>query len=139
MAVILESTAEVRIARTICQIKSAGHARIQGLPPGVDVMVINRDGTMSTSDGTFGTGHGVWHRLGASEFAFKFKIPILANNVLGFPPGSMLTTTGTATVEKGGATASGPYSVVIRDAFGGFIFGFDGDTVLTRISIDSDD
>ena len=111
----------------------------QGLPPAVDITVVNRDGTMSNSDGIFGTGHGVWKHVGASQFAFKFKTPILANNILGFPPGLMLTVSGTMTVDKGGATASGPYNAVVLDAFGNFFFGFDGRVFFTRISIDGGD
>jgi hypothetical protein len=107
----------------------------QGLPPAVDVTMVNRDGTMSNSDGIFGTGHGVWKHAGASQFAFKFKTPILALNILNFPPGSMLTVTGTLTVDKDGATASGPYTAVILDSAGNSLLGFDGSVFFTRISI----
>ena len=139
VAGIPDATADGRSGKTLVGSWEVLVTNEQGLPPAVDITVVNRDGTMSNSDGIFGTGHGVWERVGASQFAFKFKTPILALNMFNFPPGSMLTVTGTMTVDKGGATASGPYTAVILDAFGNSLFGFDGRVFFTRISIDDDD
>ena len=104
-------------------------------PPVVDMTTVNRDGTMTNSDALFGTGHGVWKRAGASDFAFKFMTPLLVT--AGFPPGSMLTVTGTVTVGDGGADATGPFQAVVRDPFGNVIFGFSGTVAFARIGIDS--
>lgn len=133
---IPEATADYQSGKTLVGSWEVVITNEQGLPPAVNITVVNRDGTMSNSDGIFGTGHGVWERAGASQFAFKFKTPILAINILNYPPGSMLTVTGTITVAKGGATATGPYSAVILDSMGNLLFGFDGTVFFTRISID---
>jgi len=108
-----------------------------GLPPAVDLTTVNRDGTMTNSDPQFGTGHGVWKRVGDSNFAIKFKTPILLSSPLA-PPGSILTVTGTVTVEAGGKTASGPYEAVVRDAAGNILFPFFGMVNFARISIDEE-
>jgi hypothetical protein len=106
-----------------------------GLPPAINLTTVNRDGTMTNSDSQFGTGHGVWKRVGAGNFAIKFMTPILMTSPL-VPPGSILTITGTLTVEQGGATASGPYQAVVRDAFGDIVFPFSGIVEFSRITID---
>ena len=103
-------------------------------PPAVDITTVNRDGTMSNSDALFGTGHGVWRHAGASTFAFKFMTPILVT--AGFPPGAMLTVTGSATVNKGGHDASGPFEAVVTVPPGVVFFGFSGTVDFARISID---
>ena len=139
VAGIPDATADYQSGKTLVGSWEVLITNEQGLPPAVDITVVNRDGTMSNSDGIFGTGHGVWKRVGASQFAFKFKTPILAINILNYPPGSILTVAGTLTVDKGGATASGPYNAVILDAVGNLLFGFDGRVFFTRISIDGHD
>jgi hypothetical protein len=103
-------------------------------PPAVDITTVNRDGTMSNSDALFGTGHGVWRHAGASTFAFKFMTPILVT--AGFPPGAMLTVTGTATVNDGGHDATGPFEAVVTIPPGNVFFGFSGTVDFARISID---
>lgn len=103
-------------------------------PPAIDVTTVNRDGTMSNSDALFGTGHGVWTHAGASTFAFKFMTPILVT--AGFPPGAMLTVTGSATVNDGGMDASGPFQAVVTDPSGFVLFGFSGTVDFARISME---
>jgi hypothetical protein len=104
-----------------------------GLPPAVDIAVVNRDGTMSNSDAVLGTGHGAWKRIGNSRFSYKFKTPVLVTNLFGFPPGSMLTVSGTLTVDAGGMTASGPYDFVVISPFGDVLLAFDGIVFFSRI------
>lgn len=104
------------------------------MPPAVDITTVNRDGTMSNSDAMFGTGHGVWKRTGDSNFAFKFMTPILAT--AGFPPGTMLTVSGSATVADGAMSATGPFNAVVADASGFVFFGFSGSVDFARITID---
>lgn len=106
-----------------------------GLPPVTDLTTVNRDGTMTNSDAMFGTGHGVWKRVGASRFAFKFMTPILLTAPLA-PPGSMLTVSGILTVDQGGATAFGPYDAVVENPAFGFVLPFEGTVSFARISID---
>lgn len=108
-----------------------------GLPPAVDITTVNRDGTMTNSDALFGTGHGVWKRVGNSAFAIKFMTPMLVTSQMA-PPGSILTVTGTVTVDTGGSAASGPYEAVVRDAFGNFVFAFSGIVDFSRITLDGD-
>ena len=103
-------------------------------PPAIDVTTVNRDGTMSNSDALFGTGHGVWRHAGASTFAFKFMTPILVT--AGFPPGAMLTVTGSATVNAGSMAASGPFQATVTDPSGFALFGFSGTVDFARISMD---
>ena len=103
-------------------------------PPAIDITTVNRDGTMTNSDALFGTGHGVWKHAGASTFAFKFMTPILVT--AGFPPGAMLTVTGSATVNKGAMDASGPFEALVTDPSGFVIFGFSGTVDFARIAID---
>jgi hypothetical protein len=105
-----------------------------GLPPVTDLTTVNRDGTMTNSDAMFGTGHGVWKRVGDSQFAFKFMTPILLTAPLG-TPGSILTVTGTLTVDKGGATAFGPYEAVVEHPAIGIELLFEGTVSFARISI----
>jgi hypothetical protein len=112
-----------------------------GLPPVTDLTTVNRDGTMTNSDAMFGTGHGVWKRVGKSQFEFKFMTPILLTASLvppgsGFPPGSILTVTGTLAVDKGGATAFGPYEAVVEHPAIGPVMSFAGTVAFARISID---
>ena len=109
-----------------------------GLPPVIDLTTVNRDGTMTNSDAMFGTGHGVWKRAGDSQFAFKFMTPILLTASLA-PPGSMLTVAGTLTVDKGGATAFGPYEAVVEHPAIGLVLPFAGTVSFARISIDDTD
>ena len=104
-----------------------------GLPPAVDVTVVNRDGTMSNSDALLGTGHGAWKRIGKSRFSYKFKTPVLLTNPFGFPPGSMLTVSGILTVDAGGMTASGPYDFVVVSPSGVVLLALDGTVFNTRI------
>jgi hypothetical protein len=99
-----------------------------------DITTVNRDGTMTNSDALFGTGHGVWKRTGASAFAFKFMTPMLVT--AGFPPGAMLTVTGTVTVNDGGMDASGPFEAVVTVPPGFPIFSFSGTVDFARIVID---
>ena len=103
-------------------------------PPAIDIATVNRDGTMSNSDALFGTGHGVWRHAGASTFAYKFMTPILVT--AGFPPGAMLTVTGTATVNDGGHDATGPFQAVVTVPPGIVFFGFSGTVDFARISVD---
>jgi len=107
--------------------------------PAVDLTTVNRDGTMINTDAQFGTGHGVWKRLGDSRFAIKFMTPIMFTNPFELPPGSMLTVEGTLTVDEGGMTASGSYHAVVVDAFGGLLFPFEGAIAFQRISIQGGD
>lgn len=104
-------------------------------PDVTDMTTVNRDGTMTNSDKEFGTGHGVWKRVGESRFAFKFMTPILLT-VISLPAGSILTVTGTLTVDKGGATAVGPYEAVIEHPDIGPLVPFNGTVNFTRIRID---
>ena len=64
-----------------------------GVPDAFDITVINRDGTVSNSDPALGTGHGIWRRLGASQFEVKFKTPVPLVNALQQLPGTTLTVT----------------------------------------------
>ena len=109
-----------------------------GLPPVTDLTTVNRDGTMTNSDAMFGTGHGVWKRVGKSQFEFKFMTPILLTAALA-PPGSMLTVKGTLAVDKGGATAVGPYEAVVEHPVIGLVLPFAGTVTFARISIDDTD
>ena len=105
-----------------------------GPPPAVNLSTINRDGTMTNSDSQFGTGHGVWKHISGGRIAYKFMTPILMTSEL-VPPGSMLTVTGTWTIDSGGHTASGPYEAVVRDAFGNLVFPFFGMVELSRVTL----
>lgn len=107
-----------------------------GLPPAVDVTVMNRDGTMSNSDPVLGTGHGAWKRLGDGTSSYRFRTPVLITNPFGLPPGTVLTVSGLLTVDEGGMTASGPYEAVAHDPTGAIVLAFDGIVFLTRIMPD---
>lgn len=105
------------------------------LPPAIDTTVVHRDGTLSNWDPALGMGNGIWRRLGASRFEVKFKTLVLFNNVFGLFPGSTLTVTAEVDVDKGGMTASGPFTAeLVPD--GQTIPSFSGTVVFSRMTFD---
>jgi hypothetical protein len=92
---------------------------------------------MTNSDALFGTGHGVWKRVGNSAFAIKSMTPMLVTTQIA-PPGSNLTVAGTVIVDTGGSTASGPYEAVARDTMGNIVFASSGAVVFSLITLNGE-
>ena len=115
-----------------------------GVPDAFDITVINRDGTVSNSDPALGTGHGIWRRLGASQFELKFKTPVPLVNALQQLPGTTLTvTTKDLTVHADGMTATGTFFVDVEPnfipgdpVFGGQVPDFGGNITFVRMTFD---
>lgn len=105
------------------------------LPPAIDTSIVHRDGTMSNWDPALGTGNGIWRRLGASRYELKFKTLVLFNNVFGLFPGSTLTVTAEVEVDKGGKSASGPFTANLEPD-GQAIPDFSGTVFLSRMTFD---
>lgn len=115
-----------------------------GVPDAFDITVVHRDGTVSNSDPALGTGHGIWRRLGASQFELKFKTLVPFINAFQQLPGTTLTvTTKDLTVHADGMTATGTFFVDVEPnfipddpVFGGQVPDFGGNITFVRMIFD---
>ncbi len=103
------------------------------VPPFTNVSTVNRDGSLINSDPDFGTGVGVWRRIGPNLFVGKF-ITMIPDDA-GFPPGASLTVESIVTVADGSGTASGPYLTVIEHPNIGELLSFTGTVSFDRITL----
>ena len=103
------------------------------IPPFTKVATVNRDGSLINSDPAFGTGIGVWRRIGRSRFVCTF-VTMIPDDA-GFTPGSSMTVVGKLTVAAGGGSASGPYRTVIEHPNIGEILSFTGTLSFDRITL----
>jgi hypothetical protein len=101
------------------------------VPPGRNIGTITSDRTMIITDPEFGTGHGIWKKMGPREFAVRF----LALVPVGHPVGEgTITVTSSVTVDKDGDKATGPFTTVLDAA--NVQATVTGTVVLTRIKFD---
>jgi len=103
-------------------------------PTFLNLGTITRDGSIINSDPVFGSGHGVWKRVGRGRFAVKFLGLVPPDNP-DFPPGTSLTVSGVVTVSNDGASASGPFETVFENPAIGEVFRFGGTVDFDRITL----
>lgn len=101
----------------------------------VDISVINRDGTMSNSDSTFGTGHGLWRRLADMNHELILKTPVLWRPMLGIPEDIILTVETRLTLAKRGMEACGTFNGFFEPAHPVFGPFFQGTVIFKRVSL----
>ena len=102
----------------------------------VDISVINRDGTMSNSDSTFGTGHGLWRRVANMNHELLLKTPVLGDPMLGQPVDIILTVETKLTLAKGGMTACGTFNGFFDPAHPVFGPFFQGTVIFKRVVLE---
>lgn len=99
-----------------------------GPPPFGNLGSLTSDGLSVNTEPEFGGGHGIWKETGPREFAVKFLTLIPPGHSFGDGP---ITVAATVIVDKGGDTATGPFTTVF-DATN-FQATVTGTVVLTRI------
>ena len=124
---------EQRIATFVGAWVVSGVADGDVIPPFTNVSTVNRDGSLVNSDPDFGTGVGVWRRIGPNLFVGKF-VTIVPDDA-GFPPGALLTVESTVTVADGSGSATGPYVSVIEHPDIGELLSFTGTVSFDRITL----
>ncbi len=139
----------ILIGSTIPQDANAEHRRqsivgswtIEGTPnqPGAPSFVnlgsIHRDGTVVNSDPVFGSGNGIWRRVGPRSFEVKFLTLVPPNDPF-FPPNTLITVRGEITVNRRGRVATGTFDTTFEDENGNLLLATDGTVTFTRIRFD---
>ena len=91
-------------------------------PPFTNLSSVIKDGIVINTDPVFGTGHGVWKRIGKSEFSVKFIHQVPPDDPA-FPVGTSLVVTAELVISKGGSSGSGTFRVVATNpVFGELVF-----------------
>lgn len=101
----------------------------------VDISVINRDGTMSNSDSTFGTGHGLWRRLADMNHELLLKTPVMWRPLLGIPEDIILTVNTRLTLAERGMEACGTFNGFFEPAHPAFGPFFEGTVIFRRVAL----
>ncbi|NNC36939.1 MAG: hypothetical protein EX271_00125 [Acidimicrobiales bacterium] len=102
---------------------------------------VTSDNTIISADPTFGSGHGVWEKVGNNKFAVSFTHIFnasLSPCSADAGPFEELTVNGVVTVDSTGETASGPFLTVYKELSGTILCAFGGDVSMTRYNVDYD-
>jgi hypothetical protein len=108
-----------------------------GPPPVRNLATFTKDGGNLASDPDFGSGNGVWKKVGPKTFATKFLTIVPTGFDPPFPPGTIITVTAHSLVlDKSGDVATGPFQTVFADPTNGaVIVSLTGSVILTRITL----
>ena len=106
-----------------------------GAPAFRNIGTLHRDGTTSNADPLFGSGHGVWERIGPRRFAVRFvTITSPFNPVL---PNTVITVNGELRLRPNRDSARGTFETTFTDLGGNPIMPPSTGTVrFTRITVD---
>ena len=106
-----------------------------GAPPFTNVGTLHRDGTTANADPLFGSGHGVWERIGKRRFAVRFiTITSPFNPIL---PNTVITVNGELKLGPSRDTATGTFETTFTDLNGNPVMPASTGTVnFTRITTD---
>jgi hypothetical protein len=106
----------------------------QGTPL-FNLATFTRDGGSLNSDPDLGGGHGVWKQVGRKTYETKF---LTLSPATSFAAGTVVTVTGTLTMDQSGDELTGPFKVRFTQGPGGPEIPPElaGRVVLTRIRMD---
>lgn len=102
---------------------------------------VTSDETIISADPTFGSGHGIWEKVGSNKFAVSFT-HIFDAALSPFPatqgPHAQLTVSGLVTIDASGEMGTGPFITVFRELSGSEIGSFTGIVSMSKYSIPSE-
>ena len=103
-----------------------------GTPSFKNLVMSTPEGGNINSDPRFGTGIGVWRRVGGRTFSTKF-LTLVPPGDPEFAANSTVAVSATLTLAHKGDEMNGPFETIITDPQGNIIASFDGTVKLTRI------
>ncbi len=87
-----------------------------GAPPFLNTVTNHIDRTVVNADPLFGTGHGVWERIGKRKFAVKFVT--ITSPFHPLLPNTIITVEGEVKLAKSRDSASGDFETTFTDLNG---------------------